>query len=384
MAVLGRCRSLQCWRGCPQAVRTALGGSAPRPWGDREDVRGPVRSCRRALSPMAVGASTLDASQTLGAGMPSTPQAGSPLPAQPKAPLAYEIVKGALVRGCTMTPNDNAPTFVLVHGILGSRRNMQKYAKILVEGYPAWQALLVDLRCHGQSAGSALPLPNSVESSARDILKLLSSLKLFPQVLVGHSFGGKVVMSMAQQFGKRLPRPVHVWVLDALPGDVRAGERNRRDHPSDLISTLNTLPMPIRSRSDLIDHLLRAGFSREVSTWMTTSLRPASATARRDLTWSFDLAGVEEMYKSYEDTNLWPLLVDVPEGLKLHFVRAEGSHYKWAGRDHELIESYGHTVHLLKNAGHWVHADNPCGLFDIMKDSIGTADLHVRRAQMPR
>lgn len=46
---------------------------------------------------------------------------------------AYEIVKGALVRGCNITPNDSAPTFVLVHGILGSRRNMQKYAKILVE-----------------------------------------------------------------------------------------------------------------------------------------------------------------------------------------------------------------------------------------------------------
>ena len=47
---------------------------------------------------------------------------------------AYEIVEGALVRGCSMqNPYSNPPTVVLVHGILGSRRNMQKYAKMLVE-----------------------------------------------------------------------------------------------------------------------------------------------------------------------------------------------------------------------------------------------------------
>eukprot|EP00803_Ostreobium_quekettii_P004800 evm.model.scf_1329.1 EVM.evm.TU.scf_1329.1 scf_1329:1138-5580(+) len=378
MAVLGRCNRLR-WHGCPPAVLRALEGPRSMTADGRGDMRGPRRIFCRAFCPTVMATSTLDAPQTL-----SPTRQTPPLQSMQGPTLAYELVKGALVRGCNMTPNNSAPTFVLVHGILGSRRNMQKYAKILVEGFPSWQALLVDLRCHGQSASSTLSLPNSVESSAKDILLLLSSLKLFPQVLIGHSYGGKVVMSMAEQFGKRLPRPVHVWVLDALPGEVRAGERNRRDHPHDLISTLKMMPLPVRNRSDLIDHLLRAGFSREVSTWMTTSLRPASSASRQDLIWTFDLEGVEEMYRSYEHTNLWPLLLDVPQGLKLDFVRAEGSHYRWAGRDHELIESYGHSVHILEDAGHWVHADNPVGLFDIMKDSIGTADLHLRHGPFRR
>ena len=73
---------------------------------------------------------------------------------------------------------------------------------------------MVDLRCHGSSQVSAhLPGPHSVEAAAKDILLLLSSLKLFPQVLIGHSLGGKVVMSMAEQFGKRLPRPVQVCLI---------------------------------------------------------------------------------------------------------------------------------------------------------------------------
>ena len=83
-----------------------------------------------------------------------------------------------------------------------------------MQGFPSWQVLLVDIRCHGESANLPIPPgPHGVESSAQDILKLLSQLKLFPEVLIGHSFGGKVVMSMGEQFGasgKRLPRPVQV------------------------------------------------------------------------------------------------------------------------------------------------------------------------------
>lgn len=42
------------------------------------------------------------------------------------------------------------------------------------------------------------------------MLNLLRELRMFPHMLVGHSFGGKVVMSMAHQFGASLPRPVQV------------------------------------------------------------------------------------------------------------------------------------------------------------------------------
>lgn len=58
-------------------------------------------------------------------------------------------------------------------------------------------------------------------------------------------------MSMVEQFGKRLPRPVSVWVLDTLPGQVRAGSGpNRQDHPSDLIRRLKQVPMPLNTRQE--------------------------------------------------------------------------------------------------------------------------------------
>ena len=38
-------------------------------------------------------------------------------------------------------------------------------------------------------------------------------------------------------------------MLDALPGDIRAGGEGRKDHPADVIAALQALPLPIRDRS---------------------------------------------------------------------------------------------------------------------------------------
>lgn len=52
---------------------------------------------------------------------------------------------------------------------------------------------------------------------------------------------------------------VQAWVLDTLPGDVRAGGPGRTDHPADLIETLRRLPSPIADRNAVIDFLTHKG-----------------------------------------------------------------------------------------------------------------------------
>lgn len=63
-------------------------------------------------------------------------------------------------------------------------------------------------------------------------------------------------------------------MLDALPGEVRAGEAERKDHPADLIETLRRIVLPVRSRATLQEQLLQAGFSSHIARWTTTNLRP--------------------------------------------------------------------------------------------------------------
>lgn len=130
---------------------------------------------------------------------------------------------------------------------------------------------------------------------------------------------------------------------------------------------------------------LLPGFSTHIARWVTTNLRPVTAGSPADgLRWTFDLTGIAEMYASYEATDMWPLLQAPPEGLRLDFVRAEQSNFRWAGADEDGIAALGHRVHLLRNAGHWVHSDNPSGLFDILAPSFGAVDLHMQHVGMNR
>ena len=101
----------------------------------------------------------------------------------------------------------------------------------------------MDVRCHGESAHVSMGQdPHTIHTAAADIMALLSRLRLFPQArsqlcpapprvpprgaqvsgtcctqaLIGHSMGGKVVMTMAEQFSARaatLPRPVQARSL---------------------------------------------------------------------------------------------------------------------------------------------------------------------------
>lgn len=283
------------------------------------------------------------------------------------AALAHDILQGDLVQWDPSDPKrfPQPPTCVLVHGILGSRRNLLSFGKRLVQNFPRWQFVLVDLRCHGETAArGARPGENTVSSAADDVIALLNQLRLYPYMLMGHSFGGKVVMEMVLLSGRVLPRPVQVWVLDTVPGDtwVEAG-----DHPRDTIEFVRTLPPTFDSRKQLVEALTTAGFTTEGSQWMATNLKPAAGGL---LEWTFDLEGIAQLYASYEKTSLWPLLEKQPAGLTTDFVRASRSAFVWTDSDLARIAATGARVHLLEESSHWVHIDNPDGLLEIIGPSF--------------
>ncbi|XP_028798812.1 protein ABHD11 isoform X2 [Neltuma alba] len=296
--------------------------------------------------------------------------------------LAYDLIQGELVTWSSAMdrPLLDPPTAVFLHGILGSRKNWGTFAQRLSREFPMWQFLLVDLRCHGNSASIKKRGPHTVASAALDVLKLVRELRITPRVLVGHSFGGKVVLSMVDQAAKPLARPVRVWVLDATPGKVRGGG-DGEDHPAELISFLNILPNEVSSKREVVKALIQRGFSNDVAQWVVTNLQPTSPFGSRmsSFSWMFDLKAIAEMYQSYEETNLWKIVENVPRGVHMNFLKAERSLHRWALEDLERIhaaeelaaeEGGGVEMHVLEDAGHWVHADNPDGLFRILYSSF--------------
>lgn len=184
---------------------------------------------------------------------------------------------------------------------------------------------------------------------------------------------------MVEQAAKPLARPVRVWVLDATPGKVRPGGHGE-DHPAELISFLKRMPEKVPSKQYVMDALEQEGFSKDVAQWVATNLqRSSSVNSELSFSWAFDLEGIAEMYHSFEETNLWKVVEDVPQGVHVNFLKAERSLHRWALEDIQRIhaaeevaadEGAGVQMHVLEDAGHWVQADNPDGLFKILSSSF--------------
>ena len=283
--------------------------------------------------------------------------------------IAYEMVQGTDV--VASSGRQHPPTCLLTHGILGSRRNLKSFAQRMALQFPEWQFLLVDLRCHGQSSARSPAGPNTVEAAALDVIALLNHLKIYPVMLMGHSFGGKVVMSMVQQSGRVMPRPVQVWVLDTVPGDVWC---DGGDHPRDTIRFVSTLEPPFTSRKQLIDELTGEGFTPEGAQWMATNLKPAKGG---QLDWTFDLKGINELYGSYELCDLWPMLETQPKGLQVLAVAVVAGGWWAVGGGRWAVGAAAVVAARMFSACRWTlcarSALRLCGLRTTWSESTGTA-----------
>ena len=103
------------------------------------------------------------------------------------------------------TYDPKKPSVVFIHGVLNDHS-----VWILQSRYFAnhgHNVLAIDLPGHGKSGGEA---PQTVEQAAQTVIALLDAAGVQQAALVGHSFGGKVALSMVDQAAKPLAKPVQV------------------------------------------------------------------------------------------------------------------------------------------------------------------------------
>lgn len=303
------------------------------------------------------------------------------------ASLAHEIV-AAGVGG----DNEERKLGILIHGLMGAGKNLKTLAKDLlstvIQGSPpnakGWELALVDLRNHGNSAGlESLKPPHNIQSAAMDIAELVKG-KLFkwPDVVIGHSLGGKVALEFGEssakgRFGPSAAIPRQLWVLDSVPGKIDIEQNGEVEK---VLKTIKKLKNPLPSRRWLVEYLVKDGFSKSLADWLGTNLRRSEASSEQ-MTWIFDVEGIYDMYLSYKQTNYWPFLECPPKGLDIGIVRAEKSDRWHPSLLTELEELANATrdprsdtgtvsYHVLQNAGHWLHVDNPSGLIKILAPSL--------------
>ena len=240
----------------------------------------------------------------------------------------------------------------VLHGIYGAGRNWASVARAVVEARPEWGAVLVDLRQHGESTG--FEGPHTLAATAAD-LDALPRAGLVRAVL-GHSFGGKVALLRArddEDVGQ-------VWVIDSTP-EVREPEGSAWG----MLKVLRRIPGPFESRDEAVELLAAEGVSRPIALWMTTNLDWRGEEYR----WRLDLDDMESLLRDFFRTDLWPVVEAPRNGLELHFVRATESPVLSAeavGRIRSAGERTGQVFLHEVRGGHWLNADNPDALVELI------------------
>lgn len=248
---------------------------------------------------------------------------------------------------------------LFLHGILGSGGNWRTFARGFIDTHPGYGAVLVDLRLHGQSLGIAGP--HTIQAAAQDLVELAAQLPAPVETVVGHSFGGKVALAYVDRVAGALARAV---ILDSTPGtrvDMRGSESTVR-----VLGLLESIG-PVPTRKAFVEQVVAAGETLGLAQWLAMNLQQRG----EQFVVKLDLQAVGELLEDYFRRDLWELL-ERPPGRVVYdmVVGGRSSVFDAAERARLQRAAQAHperlAVHVLPDAGHWVHVDDPQGVARVL------------------
>lgn len=239
---------------------------------------------------------------------------------------------------------------IILHGLFGSLRNWLSISQRLGARFRVFS---VDLRNHGRS-------PHAPEMSydlmAEDLLQFCREHSLESAHILGHSLGGKAAMQFAllyPEYVRKLlvvdiaPRAyesAHEEIFAALQALNLKAYRTRREIEESLAASIPEL----RVRRFLLQNLARD--SRGEFTWKL-NLRALHCSYSR-------LSGSVEGARPFEKPAL--------------FVRGAESHHVREDDAAAICRLFPRAViSTVSGAGHWVHADAPEALIEIVENFLG-------------
>ena len=234
--------------------------------------------------------------------------------------------------------------FVILHGFLGMSDNWKslgtKYAE---EGY---EVHLIDQRNHGRSFHHS---DFNYDVMVEDLKHYCDSKQLKNIILMGHSMGGKTAMLFAAKYPEKVKKLI---VADIAP-------RFYPVHHDSILEGLSRLDFSvIKSRGEADQQLKR--FVPDFGTRQFL-LKNLYWKDNGQLALRINLEALKENVSEVGEA--------LPSHLKYDkdtlFLRGDRSEYITLS-DEDIIKRHFPKAKLItiKNAGHWLHAENPNDFFD--------------------
>jgi len=252
----------------------------------------------------------------------------------------------------TTTYGDRGSPIVFCHGLFGQGRNWTGVAKALADDH---RTVLVDLPHHGRSPWSERF--DYVEVAEQLVDLLADRFDGEPVTLVGHSMGGKTAMVAALRAPERVRR---LCVVDIAPVDY--GSRGEFEGYVEAMQSLDLASLKRRADADAA--LESAVPDKSVRDFLLQNLR------RDDDGWRWQV-NLDVLGRDLDALSGWPAdqLQDVAayDGPVL-WVAGADSRYVQAKHEDAMRRLFPHTRKVVvKDAGHWVHAQQPDVVVEVLR-----------------
>jgi pimeloyl-ACP methyl ester carboxylesterase len=237
-------------------------------------------------------------------------------------------------------------TLVMLHGIYGRGRNWLAVARALTQARREYASWLLDLPHHGESGPGFHG--DTVRGLAADLMDWLGREGLTADAILGHSYGGKVALAMAE---RAKGAPLQIWVVDSTP-EVKPPSGSAWT----MLQIIRRLPERVASRDVVIDGIVEGGFPPGVAQWMSTNLvRDGEA-----FVWRLDFDVMERLLDDFFETDLWNVVESPAPRHDIHFLKASQSSAVSDEAVRRIAGASGNRVHLHhREGGHWIHAESP-------------------------
>jgi pimeloyl-ACP methyl ester carboxylesterase len=268
------------------------------------------------------------------------------------------------------------PPIILLHGLLGSARNFQSWAKLLSEHLQhSHDIICVDLRNHGTTA-SLGPLPIDYESMTIDIKITMDRLGIQNAHLIGHSMGGKAAAAAA--LNKELSsRILSVTILDISPVHYEIDEFTSISDTVEKLVLLKDLLKTLTCKNE-IQKLLSLYFpDLSFVQFLLTNLQPIleKDSSSNGHEWKFK---VNAIFDSLSDIRSFPYPQNshVKYNGNVLIVKAARSNFvKMIHIPLVTMLFSKYTLVTVRDAGHWLHIDKPTETVEIVSEFLKKSTL---------
>lgn len=245
------------------------------------------------------------------------------------------------------------PPLVVLHGLFGSARNWTRIAKELSDSHRVYT---LDLRNHGASPRAPTM---SYSEMAADVAGFIESHGIDAPIVMGHSMGGKVAMQLALE---RPDLPRALIVVDIAP--VAYGH-DRMDY----VAAMQTLDISGAARRGDVERELREEIDDSgIAAFLMTNLERAAT----GFEWRINLPAISACMADIVG-------FEAPEGGVFRrptvFIAGDQSTYIRDSHKDRIAELFPRArIVTIKNASHWVHADQPEAFVKTVRAFLGAVE----------